>query len=318
MALTLLCMLAASVSFCAYLVTRRALFISWLCASAAYLLESGLVIFEETMPREVEVRLLSTPGPVENIGIKLVLSAVLVFSFWFFLRKVYGHEFGPRSYGVPALVVAAQILVVVLPLGFDTGNVGLYIIRDAFFLSCATGLLVASWKAGSVRLRGLLTQARALVVACVVLAATTMLVDITSLDPLHEAIWAKLLDPSLGLLYYYVVRRNVFEIGFVTVCCVLVIRHCGRLLALRFSSAQPVREAGYGSNEIRLERFASRYGLSDRECEIATHIIEGSSYQQIANDLVISLGTVKAHANHIYGKTHASGRQELIKMFWSE
>ncbi len=37
-----------------------------------------------------------------------------------------------------------------------------------------------------------------------------------------------------------------------------------------------------------------------------------------ASDLVISLGTVKAHANHIYGKTHASGRQELIKMFWSE
>ena len=318
MALMLMCMLAASVSLCAYLVTRRSVFVAWVCAFAAYLFESGLVLFEEYMPRQVAVELLESPGAVENIGVKLVLSAVAVFSFWFFLGKVYDLKGIVRRFAVPIAVVAAQVLSAVIPLGFDTGNASFYLVRDAFFLLCAIGLLAASWKARSVRLRGVLAGARGLVVACVVFEVAALLLDATSLDPLYAAFWSKVLDPSQAMLYFYIVRRNVFEIGFVLLCGVMAIRYGGRLLSLRFSSAQPVKEEGSASNEIRLDRFSSRHGLSEREREVLTHILDGASYQQIASELFISLGTVKAHANHIYGKTGASGRQDLIKMFWSE
>jgi LuxR family maltose regulon positive regulatory protein len=52
--------------------------------------------------------------------------------------------------------------------------------------------------------------------------------------------------------------------------------------------------------------------LSERELEVLTLIAEGASNQLIAARLVISIGTVKSHINHILGKLGAQNRTEAV------
>ena len=52
--------------------------------------------------------------------------------------------------------------------------------------------------------------------------------------------------------------------------------------------------------------------LSQRELEVLRLIAGGASNQAIGAALVISLGTVKSHINHILGKLGARNRTEAV------
>jgi LuxR family maltose regulon positive regulatory protein len=52
--------------------------------------------------------------------------------------------------------------------------------------------------------------------------------------------------------------------------------------------------------------------LSQREREVLRLIAAGLSNPEIAQELVISVGTVKRHINHIYGKLGAQSRTQAI------
>lgn len=52
--------------------------------------------------------------------------------------------------------------------------------------------------------------------------------------------------------------------------------------------------------------------LTDRELEVLELVAEGATNQDIADSLVISLGTVKSHVNHIMGKLDAQNRTEAV------
>ena len=52
--------------------------------------------------------------------------------------------------------------------------------------------------------------------------------------------------------------------------------------------------------------------LSDRELEVLRLIAGGASNQAIATTLMISIGTVKSHINHILGKLESRNRTEAV------
>ncbi len=56
----------------------------------------------------------------------------------------------------------------------------------------------------------------------------------------------------------------------------------------------------------------SGISLSQRELEVLRLMAEGASNQAIAERLVITVGTVKSHINHILGKLNASNRTEAV------
>lgn len=62
-------------------------------------------------------------------------------------------------------------------------------------------------------------------------------------------------------------------------------------------------------------RFAEEHGLTRRETEILRLVIDDVDASQIAEDLAISMDTVKAHLHRIYKKCGASGRQSLKRAF---
>lgn len=53
--------------------------------------------------------------------------------------------------------------------------------------------------------------------------------------------------------------------------------------------------------------------LSDREFEVLTHILRGSSLTDIANELSLSIKTVSTHKSHIFTKMGISSQVDLIR-----
>jgi LuxR family maltose regulon positive regulatory protein len=52
--------------------------------------------------------------------------------------------------------------------------------------------------------------------------------------------------------------------------------------------------------------------LSERELDVLRLISEGSSNQQIADTLIVTVHTVKKHASNIYGKLGVRNRTQAV------
>lgn len=58
--------------------------------------------------------------------------------------------------------------------------------------------------------------------------------------------------------------------------------------------------------------------MTEREWEIARMVSEGCSNTEIADNMFISINTVKTHLQHIYGKLDLPNRASLIHLLARE
>lgn len=66
--------------------------------------------------------------------------------------------------------------------------------------------------------------------------------------------------------------------------------------------------------EAQKELQPQDFNLSERETEILKLLAKGLSYQQIANELFISHGTVRKHVENIYDKLHINSKAQAVSM----
>ncbi len=71
-------------------------------------------------------------------------------------------------------------------------------------------------------------------------------------------------------------------------------------------------EENSGSKTLQ-SMISEEYSLTNREAEIFTHLMSGSSEAEISQALGISPSTLKKHMQHIYRKLGISTRWELLK-----
>jgi ATP/maltotriose-dependent transcriptional regulator MalT len=81
--------------------------------------------------------------------------------------------------------------------------------------------------------------------------------------------------------------------------------YAGRLLE-RFALESP-RSVNAGSRQV-----PGIEALSDREVEVLSLVAEGRSNAEIATELYLSVGTVKAHVHHIFGKLLVRNRSQAV------
>lgn len=63
------------------------------------------------------------------------------------------------------------------------------------------------------------------------------------------------------------------------------------------------------------ESFKEKYSISKRELEIASLICDGKTNNEIADELFISISTVKEHNYKIYQKLNIKNRTQLLKLY---
>jgi LuxR family maltose regulon positive regulatory protein len=81
-------------------------------------------------------------------------------------------------------------------------------------------------------------------------------------------------------------------------------------LLAAFNGITPQSEALIQSSTAAPNQKSLVDPLTERECEVLKLIAAGCTNQQIADELVVSLNTVKKHTTHIYGKLDVQNRTE--------
>ena len=79
-------------------------------------------------------------------------------------------------------------------------------------------------------------------------------------------------------------------------------------------AARLIKQFSHGESERR-SLFTE---LTEREVEVLTLIARGFTNQKIAEDLVISVGTVKGHVSNILSKLHLADRTQAAVYAWQE
>jgi DNA-binding CsgD family transcriptional regulator len=102
------------------------------------------------------------------------------------------------------------------------------------------------------------------------------------------------------LLHDHPLEELVYYFGFVIMALIFLARYFGEPIAGEVFSLP--------------DHFMSRFGISQRERDIIQMMAQGLSNSAIADKLYISTVTVKNHVYHIYRKTGAGNKVQLLNM----
>ena len=127
------------------------------------------------------------------------------------------------------------------------------------------------------------------------------------------------LYPALELLFPAFVQQSrtvasIVIIGLLVVCTVYGSQSIYKLfgetpLPLNFDAPDAEGEQG-----LDVDQITERFGLSSRESEVLQLLLEGKSATQIAEEMVVAHGTIKAHTRNIYKKLGIHRREELFDL----
>ena len=150
------------------------------------------------------------------------------------------------------------------------------------------------------------------------LATLILTICIIAEDVFMMLIWDP--DPSSAtLLPLYISERNFSENFLMLAFAFFSLREAAGALRLRFKEP-PASENPVVRQRIDelLPAYCERHKLTAREREIAALVLMGKDNQNIASELQLALGTVKAHVHNILKKTDHATRQDLTRDFWKE
>lgn len=63
---------------------------------------------------------------------------------------------------------------------------------------------------------------------------------------------------------------------------------------------------------MRCARLARSYDLTRREEDVLRLLMEGRTFSEVADELVVSVNTVKSHVRRVYAKMGVAGKQDLL------
>ena len=110
--------------------------------------------------------------------------------------------------------------------------------------------------------------------------------------------------------------RNVIYLRTISISLILFSSNLVPLLVIKrftrkFGSTKNTNQKHF----THLEEMMKTYNISNREKEIITLICNGNSNRQIADQLFISIYTVKDHIHNIFQKTNVKNRVQLANLF---
>ena len=305
---------AASVfSLAAYLVSERKSFLPQVTLFVFYIVELAGIFGNEWLAQNLEFSPESyyeIPSPI----LRIVTAAGILASLWVMMLRMLDIHDVRVAAALPVAFILASIAVLVLMPSGQLRQFVFYSLRQ-FFGALILAFAFVRWSTSKDaafrdRLGKHLTS----------FVALCLLLLMVFAEDLWVIMIAPMPNPSETSLTLYLSERNFSE----NILMIFIAYHCINraltLLKLRFMQPQ-----GDSSGEGDLARhiadalpaFAKKCGLSAREAEVLSLVLEGKDNRTIAGDLFLSEGTIKSHVHNIMKKTGTSSRDELKKSFWA-
>lgn len=307
----LVCIAAGTISLSAYFVAQKRSHLYMVAFFLFYFLDLALIFQNEYLGQNIDFPL-EVFYAVDHPVLKALFALGTIESIWLIICDYVDEKRWSMRIG-PAVVFLIMSATIAIALPEDPFKQWLfYSMRQVFLLWCL-GYSLFKYRMQSneierVRMRRQepLFLITLVLVVCIILEDTFMIL-----------IWKP--DPSAALLPLYISERNFSENFLMLAFAFFSLREAAETLRLRFkeppTSDNPVAQQRIGD---LLPAYCARHTLTSRECEILEYVLMGKDNQNIASELQLALGTVKAHVHNILKKTGHTDRQQLMRDFWKE
>ncbi len=223
------------------------------------------------------------------LGVMVAGSALFVGTAPFLYHRLFGRTVG-LALRLVYLALAAVFLVLATTLFYTSGSYSILVVLNAIFFGMVgfgvVYMIVRYRHTGDRRLR------RAVRVIAVLFALFTPLIVL-------DAMLVRMPLPPFAV---------AFE-GTALPAILLV----ANLLAMRFASSY-LNEPPYLVGGRISSSFRSTYDVSLREADIIGMVVEGKTARQVADSLMISVGTVEDHLYAVCRKTRVKNPNELVNL----
>lgn len=316
----LACMLATSVSICAYLVSRRKVNLAVAAFFFFDMLESSLIFLDEYLGNKVHVEMAVMDFPMTHPQLKLILSLGLMASVWL-LALGAADRLGRHTFvGTFSVTAMLEIGSLCIP-DNNLKQLAFYSVRSLGMLVAIIWLLVMARRTED---RGLKSYLDGLAPKLKVLALLSVCVIVEDAHHLLPPFSSMALLPESPFFngvdwLYFMAGRNISENVLTLYAGYHAIISAAEVLSMRFDEP-PTADNSVAQQhaDMRFGRFCEARGISVREADVLRCMLEGKNNRVIADELFISQGTVKAHVHAIYRKCAVNDRTSLLQLFWSD
>lgn len=302
---------AGILALSAYFVSRKRAYLFVMGYFAFYVIDLALIFQYEYLGTVVP----STAAEFYTIAdapLKIILSLGVLECLWLFVCD-FLDERRKALHAVPAVAYAiVEVALIAFAPEGPWRQWAFYTARQAFL----------AWMLGYVAFRCLSSPNSVAVLRVkrnlpAILVAAALVVLIIGEDSFNIFIFSPDFSQPLPLLYLS--ERNFSENILALLIAVYTFHSASDTLRLRFQEP-PATDAPQVQTHVDdlLPQYALRYGLTAREREVARLVLLGKDNQNIANELQLALGTVKAHVHNILKKTGQPTRRDLAQDFWKK
>ncbi|WP_080802378.1 helix-turn-helix transcriptional regulator [Arabiibacter massiliensis] len=308
----LACIVAGAVSLSAYFVSRKRSLLYMVAFFFFYFLDIALIFQNEYLGQNTDFPL-DAFYAIDQPGLRIFFALGTIEAMWlvtceFFDEKRLAMRLAPAV----AFVALSVSIVAFMPEG-QYKQFLFYTMRQLFIFWCLSYALLRYRTATDEIEKTRMRRQEPLFLITLVLTLCIVVEDVFMM-----LVWDP--DPaSSTMLPLYLSERNFSENFLMLAFAFFSLRESAATLRLRFKEP-PVSENPVVRQHIDdlLPAFCARHKLTAREREILELVLLGKDNQNIASELQLALGTVKAHVHNILKKTGHPSRQELIQDFWKE
>lgn len=308
----LVCIAAGTISLSAYFVSRKRSHLYMVAFFLFYFLDLALIFQNEYLGQNTDFPLEAFYA-IDFPALKILFSLGTIESLWLIVCDFLDERRTSLLIGpAVAFVLTSAGVVAFLPEGQYTQWL-FYSMRQVFLLWCLGYALFRYRTAKNDIEKTRMRRQEPLFLATLVLTFCIIFEDLFMM-----LIWDP--DPSSAtLLPLYISERNFSENFLMLAFAFFSLREAAGALRLRFKEP-PTSENPVVRQRIDelLPAYCERHKLTAREREIAALVLLGKDNQNIASELQLALGTVKAHVHNILKKTGHATRQDLTRDFWRE
>lgn len=308
----LVCIAAGTISLSAYFVCRKRSHLYMVAFFLFYFLDLALIFQNEYLGQNTEFPL-EVFYAIDQPALRIFFALGIIQSLWLVALDFLGDKrLSMRIVPAVGFVVLSATVIIAVPEG-QYKQWLFYSMRQIFLLWCLAYALLRYRTTKSEIEKTRMRRQEPLFLITLVLTMCIILEDTFMM-----LVWDP--DPaSATMLPLYISERNFSENFLMLAFAFFSLREAAATLRLRFKEP-PVSENPVVRQQIDdlLPAYSERHGMTAREREILALVLQGKDNQNIASELQLALGTVKAHVHNILKKTNHASRQELTRDFWKE